>query len=785
MDKYDRQSGRAGENPRSGERRERGYDVDGRIGNPYSARRNAEKEKDDGWAYPANSPYINYTSHSQKNGGASREKAEREAQFRHEHFRREAAKKEAERQRKATGNAEFRHGESERRESEERRHEQMRREAARREAERREASRQGAPKQNTETSRERTARNAKNGRGANAFPNGSYQNGVGGAGGFSPYNMSDEQRKRYERAYFEKYGRSPYERPQAGNPRRTNVGYGQGKNADTGFYYENETRARNERIRREEAQRARAEEDAVRREQIRRDRAQSEQIRREQMRQEEWERRKRAERERASSEQIRREKMRRDAEERARREAAEKRRQKAEARRRAEEKIRRKRHRRLVFKRVKFHTVIVTLAIAVTAAIAFAVLRSVFWGKGEDASKSYSYTIGSTDITGISAELANPAGDIRINFTALAQYCDFHTVGDGDSLKYVVSKGDENDSSEGTAVDNYVIFKIGSRSADVNGTEVVLSSESVFVDSALWVSDDIMDCFTSGISYSVSGRHVSATRIIAKNSSGNVIRDENGNAIYEEFKLKYGLKNPLDGADVGEDGKDSVKNPINGTASEVTFNSDLSAYEEYMNPEDATPYLVLVNKVTSVDETFEPENLVEVKDTRQDGRATQRMVKTAEMALEAMFTELRACGYTDLSVTSGYRDYAYQSQLFNSYINQEMAKGLGYDDAKAKVLTYSAAPGTSEHQTGLCCDMHNLGSADQAFAQEEAYTWLKENCWKFGFIIRFPEGKESVTGYEFEPWHYRFVGRYTAEKIMKGNMCLEEYLELVGNQTAN
>ena len=106
-----------------------------------------------------------------------------------------------------------------------------------------------------------------------------------------------------------------------------------------------------------------------------------------------------------------------------------------------------------------------------------------------------------------------------------------------------------------------------------------------------------------------------------------------------------------------------------------------------------------------------------------------------------------------------------------------MAKGLTEEAAREEVLTYSAAPGTSEHQTGLCCDMHNLGAADVAFANEDAYKWLKENCWKFGFILRFPEGKDDITGYQFEPWHYRFVGRYTAEKIHNSNMCLEEYLD--------
>ena len=76
--------------------------------------------------------------------------------------------------------------------------------------------------------------------------------------------------------------------------------------------------------------------------------------------------------------------------------------------------------------------------------------------------------------------------------------------------------------------------------------------------------------------------------------------------------------------------------------------------------------------------------------------------------------------------------------------------------------------------------MHNLSSASQRFANEEAYTWLIENCYKFGFILRFPEGKEDITGYSFEPWHYRFVGRYHASEMHRLDMCLEEYIAYLG-----
>ncbi|MBQ2766381.1 MAG: M15 family metallopeptidase, partial [Clostridia bacterium] len=87
--------------------------------------------------------------------------------------------------------------------------------------------------------------------------------------------------------------------------------------------------------------------------------------------------------------------------------------------------------------------------------------------------------------------------------------------------------------------------------------------------------------------------------------------------------------------------------------------------------------------------------------------------------------------------------------------------------------------GSSEHQTGLCVDMHNLPAASKDFANEDAYKWLKENCWKFGFILRYPEDKTEITGISFEPWHYRYVGRYHAQRIYQMNMCLEEYIAYI------
>ena len=208
------------------------------------------------------------------------------------------------------------------------------------------------------------------------------------------------------------------------------------------------------------------------------------------------------------------------------------------------------------------------------------------------------------------------------------------------------------------------------------------------------------------------------------------------------------------------------------------FSTDLSTYEQYMDVPSGS-FLLLVNKQNKLTSDFVPADRVSVKDTHKD----ITLDRTAEMALEAMFIEMRAAGYANVFVTSAYRSYSYQSSLFNTYIGDEMAAdpSLSEAEAREKVLRYSAAPGTSEHQTGLCVDLmvNTMTDLDESFADYPVYDWLLENAWKFGFILRFPEDKVNVTGYDFEPWHYRFVGRHDAYMIHAQGLCLEEYVEQI------
>ncbi len=214
------------------------------------------------------------------------------------------------------------------------------------------------------------------------------------------------------------------------------------------------------------------------------------------------------------------------------------------------------------------------------------------------------------------------------------------------------------------------------------------------------------------------------------------------------------------------------------------FATDISAYEQYMNPSDRDGFLILANKENSIGEDYVPEDLININYTRQDGRQIQQMRAVAACALDALYLEMYAAGYTDVSVTSAYRSAADQRRIFDGFLNDNLAAGYDYDTALAMVLSDTAAPGTSEHQTGLCCDMHSSPSADVArteFPKTEAFKWLSENSWKFGFILRYPEDKVDITGYTYESWHYRFVGRYHAAKIHAMGLCLEEYLKLIGN----
>lgn len=183
---------------------------------------------------------------------------------------------------------------------------------------------------------------------------------------------------------------------------------------------------------------------------------------------------------------------------------------------------------------------------------------------------------------------------------------------------------------------------------------------------------------------------------------------------------------------------------------------------------------VLVNKHRKLPEEYTPGDLVTTSiPYLSSATAEKRKLRSeAANAIAQLFAGAKADG-VDLLGVSGYRSHATQVSLFNYYVSKD-----GYEKAR----TYSAVPGTSEHETGLAIDVTGGDGrcpAEECFGGTIAAKWLQENVADYGFIIRYPEGKDSVTGYKYEPWHLRYVGKNIAKDIMNRSITLEEYFNAV------
>lgn len=218
----------------------------------------------------------------------------------------------------------------------------------------------------------------------------------------------------------------------------------------------------------------------------------------------------------------------------------------------------------------------------------------------------------------------------------------------------------------------------------------------------------------------------------------------------------------------------------------VDYKNDISEFLEYIEPENKYEYVFLVNPANTLDADYIPDDLTDCGHTRNDGRAVQKLRLAAAKALQAFLAEGKQYGVDDVSVTSAYRSYEYQDYLFNVYFDRDWASGRfsTKEECEKHVLTYSTKPGTSEHQSGLCLDMHNLPSAEESFGSTKEAKWLAENCYRFGFILRYPEGKTDITGITYEPWHFRFVGREAATEMHSLGLTLDEYVVLKANEIA-
>jgi D-alanyl-D-alanine carboxypeptidase len=179
--------------------------------------------------------------------------------------------------------------------------------------------------------------------------------------------------------------------------------------------------------------------------------------------------------------------------------------------------------------------------------------------------------------------------------------------------------------------------------------------------------------------------------------------------------------------------------------------------------QDPTNYLMVVNKKHPLPSTFIPSDLVDVTVPHIEQAQLRREPATA---LVQLFKAAEASG-VHLTVVSGYRSYVYQKQLYDDYVANKGA---------AVAADLSALPGYSEHQSGLAADIDPLAPTSVA----EAQGWLAKNAWQYGFIIRYLSGKSAITGYQYEPWHIRYVGIPMAKTLTHLGITLEEFYSIPG-----
>lgn len=179
---------------------------------------------------------------------------------------------------------------------------------------------------------------------------------------------------------------------------------------------------------------------------------------------------------------------------------------------------------------------------------------------------------------------------------------------------------------------------------------------------------------------------------------------------------------------------------------------------------------VYVNKNRRLPVGYTPSDLVEpnVSHTKPEGDERRKLRAEAAEALEKLFSAAAEDGL-ELAAISGYRSNQLQATLYNNSIAR---------NGQAHADQFSARPGTSEHESGLAMDISAAVvafSLEQVFENTDEGRWLSENSYHHGFIIRYPKGKEEITGYAFEPWHVRYVGNELAEHLYKNELTLEEY----------
>jgi len=252
------------------------------------------------------------------------------------------------------------------------------------------------------------------------------------------------------------------------------------------------------------------------------------------------------------------------------------------------------------------------------------------------------------------------------------------------------------------------------------------------------------------------------TTILKDNDMTDILLDRDYNEyIIDVMNSKYYLSKNLDAyLDYKADNDDKK---IDDVIAIINVGADKEWYEDPKETDTTKGVLMLVNKFNYLTEEYEVDDLVDMSILYAfNGKQIKEEVYETfkKMHIDAAKEGL------NLVANSAYRTYAYQKSIYSSYKNS---------DGTEAADSYAARAGYSEHQTGLSIDISTLTSTADNFVATKEFTWLINNAYKYGFILRYPEDKEYLTGYGYESWHYRYVGKEVAAQIHDEDITFDEY----------
>ena len=222
-----------------------------------------------------------------------------------------------------------------------------------------------------------------------------------------------------------------------------------------------------------------------------------------------------------------------------------------------------------------------------------------------------------------------------------------------------------------------------------------------------------------------------------------------------------------------------IGNMANVFIGDEEVKTEAAAETETVNEASDVDYMMLINANNPISRDYKPVEMVDIAQHVSATKTSIYLEKQAAGSYINMINAMKEDGVSSLSAVSGYRDFDYQTRLHNAEISKQRQWYSG-DEAKRRAARVVAAPGTSEHQSGLAIDVssRDIGYVlSSRFADTESFVWIREHAHEYGFIVRYAKDKTDITGVIYEPWHLRYVGELATD-IYESGLCLEEYIEL-------